>query len=140
MLVLIWRQGVGELRKALDLEQWVVTARESLGADFGPTLARGRELDLEDAYALALDNDGAPRTVTPVERLPDGLTPRELDVLRLIAGGLTNNQAAAALVVLERLSEREAGARAREILASGKGVATLAAWSAAAHKQRPQKA
>lgn len=47
--------------------------------------------------------------------------------------------AAAALVVLERSSERDAGERAREILASGKGLVTLGAWSAAAHRQRPQK-
>jgi anthranilate phosphoribosyltransferase len=47
--------------------------------------------------------------------------------------------AAAALVVLEGISEREAGAIAREVLASGKGLQTLARWAAAANKQR-QKA
>jgi anthranilate phosphoribosyltransferase len=47
--------------------------------------------------------------------------------------------AAAALVVFEGMSERDAGAQAREILASGKPMKTLAAWSAAANKRRPQK-
>jgi anthranilate phosphoribosyltransferase len=48
--------------------------------------------------------------------------------------------AAAALVVFHGLSERDAGAQAREILASGKPMKTLSAWAAAAHKRRPQKA
>jgi anthranilate phosphoribosyltransferase len=48
--------------------------------------------------------------------------------------------AAAALVVSERLSEREAGERAREVLASGKGLSTLSTWSAVARAQQSQKA
>jgi anthranilate phosphoribosyltransferase len=48
--------------------------------------------------------------------------------------------AAAALVVLDGMSEREAGAQAREILASGKPLQTLSSWAAAATKRRPQKA
>jgi len=48
--------------------------------------------------------------------------------------------AAAALVVFHGLSEREAGAQAREVLASGKPLRTLTAWAAAAQQRRPQKA
>jgi anthranilate phosphoribosyltransferase len=44
--------------------------------------------------------------------------------------------AAAALVVLDGMSERDAGARAREILASGKALGTLEAWTSAAVKRR----
>jgi anthranilate phosphoribosyltransferase len=44
--------------------------------------------------------------------------------------------AAAALVVFEGLSEREAGERAREALASGKALATLKTWASAAEKRR----
>jgi anthranilate phosphoribosyltransferase len=47
--------------------------------------------------------------------------------------------AAAALVVFDGLSERDAGAQAREILASGKPMKTLSAWAQAAHKRRPPK-
>lgn len=47
--------------------------------------------------------------------------------------------AAAALVVFHGMTEREAGAQAREILASGKAMSTLKTWSDAASKRRPQK-
>ncbi|HKY37378.1 MAG TPA: anthranilate phosphoribosyltransferase [Polyangiaceae bacterium] len=46
--------------------------------------------------------------------------------------------AAAALVVFEGLSERDAGARAREVLASGKARGTLKTWIAAASRRRPK--
>jgi anthranilate phosphoribosyltransferase len=46
--------------------------------------------------------------------------------------------AAAALVVLDGIDEREAGGIAREVLASGKGLLTLTKWAEAAHKQRPK--
>jgi anthranilate phosphoribosyltransferase len=48
--------------------------------------------------------------------------------------------AAAALVVLNGVSEREAGALSREVLASGKGLQTLSTWAAAAHRRREAKA
>jgi anthranilate phosphoribosyltransferase len=47
--------------------------------------------------------------------------------------------AAAALVVFHGMSEAEAGAQAREILASGKAMKTLATWAAAANQRRVQK-
>jgi anthranilate phosphoribosyltransferase len=46
--------------------------------------------------------------------------------------------AAAALVVFDGMSEREAGALAREVLASGKAMSTLRTWSDAAGKRRPR--
>ena len=48
--------------------------------------------------------------------------------------------AAAALVVFGGISEREAGAQAREILASGKAMKTLTTWAAAANLRRGSKA
>jgi anthranilate phosphoribosyltransferase len=47
--------------------------------------------------------------------------------------------AAAALVVFHGMSEAEAGAQAREVLASGKAMKTLATWTTAANQRRVQK-
>jgi anthranilate phosphoribosyltransferase len=48
--------------------------------------------------------------------------------------------AAAALVVFHGMGEREAGAQAREVLASGKAAQTLEVWARAARQRRPQGA
>ena len=47
--------------------------------------------------------------------------------------------AAAALALFHGMSEREAGAQAREVLASGKALKTLGAWAASANQRRAQK-
>jgi DNA-binding NarL/FixJ family response regulator len=48
---------------------------------------------------IAALSDGTPSTVPSDEELPDGLTPREAEVLALIADGLSNAQIAEHLVV-----------------------------------------
>jgi len=47
--------------------------------------------------------------------------------------------AAAALALFHGMSEADAGAQAREVLASGKATKTLATWAAAANQRRAQK-
>ena len=47
--------------------------------------------------------------------------------------------AAAALVVFHGMSERDAGAQAREVLLSGKALKTLSTWATAANQRRAQK-
>jgi DNA-binding CsgD family transcriptional regulator len=62
-------------------------------------------------------------------RLPDGLSPREGDVLRLIAGGRSNREIAEALVISERTVARHITNLYQKIGARNKSEATAYALS-----------
>jgi anthranilate phosphoribosyltransferase len=86
-------------------------------------------------------------TVSPAGAIAGGEPAENAQALRAILGGQKHPaadavalNAAAALVVLEGMSERDAGAQAREIVASGKGLKTLETWSAAAQRRKPKGA
>jgi non-specific serine/threonine protein kinase len=86
-------------------------ARGQLGAEaFGAAWARGRLLSLDDACALALDAPDpagtAPAVLAVTTGLPHGLTPREAEVLRLLAAGATSKEIAAQLVLSVRTVDR----------------------------------
>jgi DNA-binding NarL/FixJ family response regulator len=76
---------------------------------------RGLELPAEDAVTYALQQSQHPPTRPPARRpdnsrapaMPGGglLTPRELQVARLVAGGRSNKQIAAELVISQRTAE-----------------------------------
>ncbi len=78
--------------------------------------ASGHELDAEPALKSDLT-------------LPDGLTEREVQVLRLVAGGRTNNEVAAELVLSIRTVERHIGNIYPKIGARGRADATVYALS-----------
>jgi non-specific serine/threonine protein kinase len=84
--------------------------RAALGdAQLAAARAAGRELLLDDAAseALALLGDAAGRETTqPAGAGPDGLTPREAEVLVLIAAGRSNAAIAEALVLSINTVER----------------------------------
>jgi DNA-binding CsgD family transcriptional regulator len=91
-------------------------ARTALGEEaFAAAWAEGRALTLEQAISLATavpatepvssaapsTDKGAPPQPDP-QSLEHGLTPRELEVLRLVASGLTDAQVAEKLVISPR--------------------------------------
>ncbi len=119
----------GHLEVALEVERamgawtWLAHSRYALGKLLveagGDDRARGREL-LHDAAALA-ERIGMPTLLGRVRAAgglttrrppPDGLSPRELQILRLVAKGLSNREIGERLVV----SEHTAANHVRSIL------------------------
>jgi non-specific serine/threonine protein kinase len=107
-------------------EPGVAKLRGTLGNDgFERGYRTGRLLSLEHAIAFALAHAPAEQTA---EELRPQLSPRELEVARLVAAGLTNHAIAATLVLSVRTVETHISrARQRLGLASR---AQLAVWAA----------
>ena len=86
-------------------------ARQALGQTaFQAGYTRGLELPAEDALAYALQQPPTPAvpavpTATAPERVAALLTPREIQVASLLAGGCSNKEIAAQLVISQRTAE-----------------------------------
>ena len=80
-------------------------AREQLGdAEFDAAWEEGKQMTIEQAIEYALEEEPA-ATSAPAPALPrdpNALTPREIEVLRLVAAGLSDAQVAAKLVISRR--------------------------------------
>ena len=102
-----------EYRRAIE------AAREMLAADaFAVAFTEGRGLGLEEAAA---EYESLSR---PEDASPGPLTSRELDVLRLVARGLSNRQVAAQLVVSERTVHAHLRTTYRKLGVSSRSGAT----------------
>lgn len=77
------------------------TSLSARGAD--RAWREGKAMGLGEAIAYALGDD-APLPTVPRES-PSTLTPRQLEVARLVAQGLTNKEIASRLFVSERTAE-----------------------------------
>jgi DNA-binding CsgD family transcriptional regulator/tetratricopeptide (TPR) repeat protein len=85
-------------------EPYRVTARSQLGeAEWGKVLAQGRAMELEEAIEYAFPTE-KPSTTPPssTPEHPAGLTSREVEVLGLVATGLTSAQVATQLFLSTR--------------------------------------
>jgi ATP/maltotriose-dependent transcriptional regulator MalT len=93
----------------VDYERSVAAARTQLGEQaFAAALAQGRGMTLDQVLAaqgqaiITTPTAAAPAAPAPVKAAatyPDGLTAREVDVLRLVAQGLTDAHIAEQLVI-----------------------------------------
>jgi predicted ATPase/DNA-binding NarL/FixJ family response regulator len=96
--------------------------------DFATALAEGRELTLEQALALAAaEPSRAPAAPSPPSRhLPQthGLTPREVEVLRLVAEGLSDAQIAEKLVISPRTVGKHVQSIYSKLYLSSRSAAT----------------
>jgi len=92
-------------------EQYVTIVREKLGEEvFQAALAKGQAMTPEQVLAARgsvtlpqpLANQPTPAPLTKSPRYPAGLTAREVEILRLVAQGLTDAQVAKQLVISRR--------------------------------------
>lgn len=88
-----------------DYAPYLKMARTALGAEvFAAAWAEGRALTLEQIIALAMSLPAVATLppIVPTKTLSFGLTAREVEVLRLVATGLTDAQVAEKLVISPR--------------------------------------
>ena len=86
----------------------------------------GEALSIEQATALAMALPQPPRAIGNPPARAFALTPRELDVARRVARGLTNKQIAAELVIAEGTTDRHVGNILGKLGFSSR--AQIAAW------------
>jgi len=104
-----------------DTETVIATLRRFLYPD-DQSFSQAREVDVPPYLA---GNIGAATHQEDDVPLPSGLTEREAQVLRMVAGGRTNNEVAAELVLSIRTVERHIGNIYSKIGARGRADATV---------------
>ncbi|HEX6477945.1 MAG TPA: LuxR C-terminal-related transcriptional regulator [Ktedonobacteraceae bacterium] len=122
------------LREAIDVprlpvdrrgyEQAVATVRAQLGEEaFAMAWQEGRAMSPEQALAASGELSASPPTASP-PTYPNGLTTREVEVLRVVAQGLTNEQVAERLVISPRTVDTHLTSIYSKIGVSSRSAAT----------------
>jgi len=122
------------LREAIDVprlpvdrrgyEQAVATVRAQLGEEaFAIAWQEGRTMSPEQARAASGELSSSPTTASP-PTYPNGLTTREVEVLRVVAQGLTNEQVAERLVISPRTIDTHLTSIYSKIGVSSRSAAT----------------
>ena len=116
------------------VEPYRTSARSRLGeAGWDEALAEGRTMSMEAAIGYALSEEGsttATQSTTseqPLSSTPDhpaGLTPREIEILGLVASGMTNAQIAKELFVSPRTVETHLTSIYHKLGVSSRAAAT----------------
>jgi DNA-binding CsgD family transcriptional regulator len=116
-------------------EPFLVGARSQLDESaWTEAWEEGRAMSMEAAFEYALSEE-EPSTITssaapteqlstPVSEHPAGLTPREVEVLRLVAEGLTNPQVAQKLFLSPRTVQRHLNSVYRKLGVNSRTAAT----------------
>jgi ATP/maltotriose-dependent transcriptional regulator MalT len=116
------------------LEPYRASARSRLGeAGWDEALAEGRRMSMEAAIGYALSKEGSSTTTQsttseqPLSSTPDhpaGLTPREIEVLGLVASGMTNAQVAKEIFISPRTVETHLTSIYHKLGVSSRAAAT----------------
>jgi predicted ATPase/DNA-binding CsgD family transcriptional regulator len=94
---------VREGKSTIDYERVLNAARSQLGeAEWTAAWAEGRAMSPERAIEYALEQEATPEPAATPQTHPAGLSVREVDVLRLVAAGLTNAEVAERLFLSPR--------------------------------------
>jgi predicted ATPase/DNA-binding NarL/FixJ family response regulator len=107
-----------------DYDRGVAAARAGLGeAAFDAAWAEGKTMPPERAVEYALEQSPEPEEAVSAS-YPAGLSPREADVLKLVARGMTNAQVARDLFISPNTLNRHLNSVYRKIGASSRAAAT----------------
>jgi DNA-binding NarL/FixJ family response regulator len=107
-----------------EYDRGVATARAGLGeAAFDAAWAEGKTMPPERAVQYALEQPPKPEDTVSAS-YPAGLSPREAEVLKLVAQGLTNAQIASELFISPNTVNRHLNSVYRKIGASSRAAAT----------------
>jgi predicted ATPase/DNA-binding CsgD family transcriptional regulator len=111
-------------RSVVDYERRLAAARSQLDeAAWTAAWAEGRAMSLEQSIEYALEQYATPEPATP-KPYPAGLSDREVEVLRLVAAGLTSAEVAQKLFISPRTVNWHLGSIYRKLGLSSRAEAT----------------